>query len=435
MQTIYIETYGCTNNIAESEIMGGILQRIGFEITKNIENADIVTINTCGVKETTIKKIIYRINEIKEKYKEKKIIIGGCLPEIDFNLIKRHFPNISIVSTNHITKIGEAISKILKGEIVEYVGQRKEIKLGYPRIFLSKVTRIIPICSGCNSFCYFCATKFAKGNVFSYPKEKIINEIKSYREAGIKEFYITGQDVSCYGMDENEVSKLPDLLNDIISEVPGKYFIRVGMMNPKNVMNISNKLLKVYRSEKIYKFLHLPIQSGSNKILKKMNREYTTEEFLDFCEKFRRHFKEINIWTDIIVGYPEEKEEDFLDTIEIIKILKPDKVNISRFSSHKCTPASYMKQVDSKTKSRRSKILHEIVKEVTRERNSMWLQWEGEILVNDIIREGLVGRNYAFKPVVIENVDQRKAKEIFGNFVKVRIVGLKAGFLKGELTE
>jgi len=433
MQTIYIETYGCSNNIAESEIIGGILQRAGFEITKNIELADIVILNTCGVKETTIKKNLYRIEEILKKYKDKKIIVSGCLPEIDYNSIKKINPEISIVSTNHITKILESISRILKGETVEYLGHKKEIKISQPRIFFSKVTRIIPICSGCNSFCYFCATKLAKGNVFSYPKEKIINEIKSYKQAGIKEFYITGQDVSCYGMDKYETSKLPELLNDIIKEVKGKYFIRVGMMNLKNLIKISNKLLKVYRSENIYKFLHLPIQSGSNIILKKMNREYTKEEFLDFCEKFRRHLKEINIWTDVIIGYPGETEKDFLETIEVIKILKPDKVNISKFSLHKGTPSYYMKQVDSKIKSERSKILYKIVREISKERNNIWLNWEGEILINNITKKGLVGRNYAYKPVIIENVDNKKAKEIFGNFVKVKIVGFEGGFLKGEL--
>lgn len=434
MQNIYIETYGCSNNIAESQIMKGILSRRGFILVNRIEDSDIIIINTCSVKEATTNKILYRIKEIVSSYPRKKIIVAGCLPETHYNEIKEISPEVSIVSTNHITKIDKAISKIIKNEKVEFVGKNKEIKVLLPKIQENKVISIIPICSGCNSFCYFCATKFAKGNIFSFPQDKIIKEMKISKEYGAKEFWLTGQDVSSYGLDKSEVSLLPNLLESILSKIRGEYFIRIGMMNPKNLIKISNEMLRIYRDDRIFKFLHLPVQSGSNKILKLMNRGYEKEDFIDIVEKFRRHFKELNIWTDIIVGYPEETEEDFLETIDLIKRIEPNKVNISKFSSHKIVPASKMKQIPSEIKSRRSKILNKVCKEISNKINKWWIGWEGEVLIDNFIEgKGYVGRNYAYMPVLIST--NRRCKNLFGSYVNVKVVGMKGNFLVGKIKE
>lgn len=433
MQNIYVETYGCTNNIAESQIIKGILARRGFILVNNIENADIIIINTCSVKEATVNKMIYRIKEIVTNHSNKKLIITGCLPETYYKKIKEIAQNASIVSTNHITKIDKAVLKLIKNEKVEFIGKNKETKVLLPKIQESRIISIIPICSGCNSFCYFCATKFAKGNVYSFPEDKIIKEIKIAKDHGAKEFLITAQDVSSYGLDKNKISTLPNLVEKILSNISGKYFIRIGMMNPKNFVKISNEMLRIYKDERIFKFLHLPVQSGSNKVLKLMNREYEKEDFIDIVEKFRRHFKELNLWTDIIVGYPNETEEDFLETIELIKIIEPDKVNISKFSPHKIVPSSKMKQIPTNIKSERSKKLYKICKEITKKRNKLWIGWEGEILIDEIIKgKGYIGRNYAYKPIIVFS-EKKLNKNILGSFVNVRITRINNGFLYGEL--
>lgn len=433
MRNIYVETYGCSNNIAESQMIKGILSRKGFIIVNNIENSDIIIINTCSVKEATVNKILYRIKEITKKYNKKILIVGGCLPETHYKEIKDIAPNANIISTNHITKIDKAIMKIIKNEKVELLGKSKEIKVLLPRIQENNVISIIPICSGCNSFCYFCATKFAKGDIFSYPAEMIIKEIELNKEHGRKEFWLTGQDVSAYGLDNCKVSLLPDLIKKILNRVKGNYLIRLGMMNPKNLVEISNEMLQIYKDERIFKFLHIPLQSGSNRILNLMNREYKKEDFIDIVEKFRRHFKELNLWTDVIIGYPGETEEDFEETLKLIKQIEPDKVNISKFSSHKIIPASKMKQVSSKTKSRRSKILHNLCRKIAIERNKMWLGWEGEVLVDEFIKgKGWIGRNYAYKPIIVCE-DFNTGKKIFGSFIKVRIKEFRGGFLIGEI--
>ncbi|MEM7816440.1 MAG: tRNA (N(6)-L-threonylcarbamoyladenosine(37)-C(2))-methylthiotransferase [Candidatus Aenigmatarchaeota archaeon] len=434
MQNIYIETYGCSNNSAESQIIKGILSRKGFILINNIEDSDIIIINTCSVKEATVNKMLYRIKEISIRYPRKKIIVSGCLPETHYNEIKEIAPDANIVSTNHITKIDKAVFKIIRNEKVEFLGKNNEIKILLPKIQENKVISIIPICSGCNSFCYFCATKFAKGDVFSFPEDKIIKEIELAKEYGTKEFWITGQDVACYGLDKGKVSLLPNLLENILSNIKGKYFIRIGMINPKNLIKISNEMLRIYRDERVFKFLHLPVQSGSNRILNLMNRGYEKEDFIDIVEKFKRHFKELNLWTDVIVGYPNESEEDFLETVELIKRIEPNKVNISRFSPHKIVPASKMKQIPTNIKSKRSKILHKICKEIANKINKSWIGWEGEVLIDKIIKgKGYVGRNYAYMPIIICN--NKQYKNLLGCFINVKVIGLKGNFLLGKISE
>lgn len=427
IQSVYIETYGCSNNLAESQIMAGLLARAGFELVKDIEISNIIILNTCSVKETTINKILHRIQELQRKYPKKKMLIAGCMPETNYKAIKDVIPEANILSTNHLSMVVKAVLEILSGRMIEYVGQNKEAKVCLPKIRENKVIDIVPICSGCNSFCSFCSTKFAKGNVFSYPEEKIIKEIQSAKSFGTKEFWITGQDVASYGLDNNDVSLLPELLNKILDKVSGRYFLRIGMLNPKNVLPISDKLLKIYKSDNVFKFLHLPVQSGSDKILKKMNRGYTIEDFIDIIRKFRRHINDITIWTDIIVGFPGESDDDFQASINLVKEIKPDWVNISRFSPHHITQASKMKQITSEIKKERSRVLSQVVREISKERNEKWIGWSGEILIDEYnrIKQNWIGRNFAYKPVVLYE------KRELGKFVKVKIIDAKSSCLIG----
>jgi len=344
-QFIYFETYGCTANKNNTEIMKGLVRQTGLELTNNPDIADLLVINTCIVKEPTEKKIERRILDLRKEYKDKPIIIAGCMPEVRTNSRILQQKNLYLLGTHHIKDITKLIRKIFQGKYreEEFLKKRNEIKLCLPKIPKIKKIGITQISEGCLGNCSFCIVRLAKHSLFSYPQEKIIENIKQDIKEGAKEIWITSQDNASYGLDEGK-RKLPELLKKVL-ELKGNFKVRLGMMNPSNVLPILPELLKIYKHKKMKKFLHLPLQSGSNKILKKMNRKYKVSDFIKIVEKFRTEIPDLVFWTDIIVGFPGETDEDFKKTLEIIKKIKPNFINISRFWRRKGTEAAKLKQL------------------------------------------------------------------------------------------
>ncbi|MEK6820425.1 MAG: tRNA (N(6)-L-threonylcarbamoyladenosine(37)-C(2))-methylthiotransferase [Nanoarchaeota archaeon] len=354
---IYFETYGCTANQNNTEIMKGLVRQVGLELTNNTDIADLLVINTCIVKEPTEKKIERRISSLLKKYSKKPMIIAGCMPETRAGKLRKK--NIYLLGTHHVKDIAKLIKKILenKYEEKEFLAENNEIKLGLPKIPRIDKIGITQIAEGCLGNCSFCITKLAKGKLFSYPEEKILENIKNDISAGCKEIWLTSQDNAAYGLPEKR--KLPELLRKIFA-LKGRFQVRLGMMNPENVLPILSELIEIYRHKKMKKFLHLPLQSGSNKILKEMNRKYSAEDWLKIVNMFRKEIPELFLSTDIIVGFPSETEEDFEKSCNIVEKIKPDMLNISRFWSMKPAPASKLKQLPVKTIKSRAKYIQSL---------------------------------------------------------------------------
>ena len=373
MAIVYIENYGCTANYDNGAIIAGLITEANHEISNNVEDSDIVIINSCAVKNVTINKIFSQIESIKNNYQDKKLIITGCMPVAEkYKLEKYIKKGVALISTQNITQIPEIISKVLNDEVVILTNKRKEIKLGLPKLSQDKVASI-QIAEGCKSFCGFCATKFAKGDLVSYPKERIIEEVKKYANLGYKRINLTSTDNACYGFDLGY--NLVDLLKEVV-QIEGNFQVRVGMGNPEHTRKYLNELIEVYKNPKIFKFIHFPVQSGSNKVLKDMKRKYTIEEFESIINKFRENIPGISISTDIIVGYPTETEEDFQQTLNLVKRLKFEVINISKFASRPNTIASKLKQLPSKLIKERSIELTKAYKEIyseTKEKRSKLL--------------------------------------------------------------
>ena len=422
MSNVYIESYGCSNSHAEAEIMAGLLEKAGFKIVFDEKHSDIIIIVTCYVKSVTQQKILFRINQLKENYPDKKMIIAGCMPEGIHEKLVEKYPEASMVSTHHVKEIVQAVKKVLEGKKVEYLGETKQVKLCLPRKRKNSMIEIVPISSGCNSACSYCCVRLAKGKLFSYPKEDIVKDIENSVEQGCKEIWITSQDNASYDSD-----KLPELMNDI-SRIKGNFFVRIGMMNPKNVVPILPKLIEAYKNEKIYKFLHLPIQSGDNEILKKMNRGHTVKDFENIVNAFRKSFR-YQLWTDVIVGFPGETDEQFRNTYDLIKRIRPDWANVSKYGARPNTPASKLEPVSLETVNERSIKLSKLVRELSLEKNREWLDWQGKIL---IYKKGKqenqwFGRNFAYKPFSV----RLKGNNI-GKSVDVKAVEAKRSFIVSE---
>ncbi|HIE14939.1 TPA: radical SAM protein, partial [Candidatus Bathyarchaeota archaeon] len=213
-----------------------------------------------------------------------------------------------------------------------------------------------------------------------------------------------------------------------ICKIKGNFFVRVGMMNPQWVKLILDDLIEVYKNEKIFKFLHLPLESGSDDILKLMNRGYKVEDFLEIVERFREEIPSLTLSTDIIVGFPSESNRDFEATVKIIKEVKPDVVNLSKFGPKPGTKAAKLKQLDPQIIKKRSRELHDLIKTVRLQCNRKWVGWGGEVLIDERGKDGFIARNFAYKPIVIP-----ASKNLFGEFVKVKIVKAKSNYLVGRI--
>ena len=380
MASIYIENYGCIANYDDGAIIAGLLIENNYSIVKDVEESDVVIINSCAVKNVTVNKIFYQIEEICKKYKDKKLIITGCMPSAEREKLDKYMKEgVGLVSSQNIIQIPEIVERVLNNEQVILTTKNKTIKLGLPK-YVEKNTKIcsIQIAQGCLSVCRFCSTKLAKGNLVSYPKEKIVEEVKEYVKKGYRIINLTSTDNGCYGFDLKY--NLSDLINEVV-KIEGNFQLRIGMGNPQHMKYYYKDLIQAYKNEKVLKFLHIPIQSGSNKVLKEMRRDYTIEELKEIVEEFRKEINGITISTDIIVGYPTEDDEDFKETVELVKEISFEVINISKFASRTGTYASKLKQLSSQKIKERSVELAKVYNEIKEKNKSKIEQQETRLKI------------------------------------------------------
>ncbi len=401
---ISIKTYGCAMNQADSEMIAGLLKSHGFKITE-FKNSDIVIINTCTVKTPTENKILKKLSELENS--NKKVIVSGCMPAAIPKLTNK-FPSFSFIGVN-VHDIVDAVLCVKDGgRFIKITNpDNSKCKINIPKIRKNPVIEIVPIAEGCVGNCTYCQTKFARGNLIPYPKEAILEQIKDAVLNNAKEIWLTSQDAGAY-------PNFPDLLNDI-SKISGSFKVRVGMTNPDHVLKSPDKWIESYENEKVYKFLHIPLQSGDDGVLKDMNRKYTTDDFKKIIKKFRNEVEGITIATDIIAGFPTESEEAFENTVKILKETKPNILNISRYWTRAGTKAAEMKQPPGSLTKKRSRIISKIFREFAYENNKKWIGWEGKAVVSEKAKFGddWTARNFAYKPIIVSSNENLLGKEIY----------------------
>jgi MiaB-like tRNA modifying enzyme len=303
---------------------------------------------------------------------------------------------------------------------------------------LNPVISIVEIASGCMSECTFCQTKLAKGWLRSYRIGDIVKQIQSDIESGCKEFWLTSTDTGCYGRDNG--TNLVELLKTCCYSIEGNFKIRVGMMNPMYLPEIQDKMIHLFlTSEKLFKFLHIPVQSGSDRILRKMKRGHTSKTFLDLVRAFREKIPEITISTDLIVGFPSETDDDFEETLNLVEKAEPDIINLARYSARPGTESAKWKdkRISSQVAKSRSEKLHLLAKRVAKKRNSYWKNWQGEIIIDEISEKVVQGRNYAYKPVVISTATttagQYNDNPVLGSSINAQIYDFSNFSLKAKI--
>jgi threonylcarbamoyladenosine tRNA methylthiotransferase CDKAL1 len=434
---IYIETYGCTANQNNSEILAGLLTMGGYSITNNEKIADIIILNTCVVKKKTENKIKRRIQDLSLE-KNKLIIVAGCMPQTDSKQIKKLNPDIIQIGTHHFKDILNLIRDYKENKLTsikqkEYLINKNEEKLVLPKIPLNKLISITQISEGCFGSCSYCKTCLAKNKLYSYSIENIVKSIESDLENGAKEIWITSQDNASYGMDKGR-QMLPELLNKILG-LKHNFKLRIGMMNPNNLYTILEEIIELYKNKKVYKFLHIPIQSASDDVLVDMNRHYKIKIVEEIINQFKEEFPSLVLSTDIIVGYPTETDIDFKKNIEFIKKFKPDVFNLSKFSMHKDAPI-YEQFKQNKIelisidiiKERTTKLMN-LHRETALENKKKYLKRELDVFVNKKRIGFYEARDNNYNLVFISSND----KSILGKNIKVKIKQINVHSMIGEI--
>ncbi|MEM2933355.1 MAG: tRNA (N(6)-L-threonylcarbamoyladenosine(37)-C(2))-methylthiotransferase [Methanocellales archaeon] len=379
---VYIENYGCISNLCDAKKMENLLKKAGFTIVDRFEQADAAVINTCTVTKFTERKMLKRIKNLSSK----KLIVAGCLPAAQPELLAHY--NVETLTPSNLH------------EICEKLGSKIAAEDRTPPSGITGAIGYISICEGCLGACSYCIVKKARGKLRSYNPDAIEAQVKILVEQGAREIQITAQDTSSYGIDLN--TNLAALIKKI-SKIKGDFMIRVGMMNPATAKPIIEELLDAFASPKVFKFLHLPVQSGSNRILELMNRGYRIEDYCEIVHAFRARYPELLLSTDYIVGFPGESKEDFELTKKNLLEIKPVKVNITRFSPRPHTLAYEMPDMLERLKKQRSRILTQLHHQITSEYYRSIIGKQLKVLTTERGKQNTtIARDNCYRNIVIK---------------------------------
>ena len=410
-----MEAYGCTQNYGEARLMQEALAGKGHVLTPSESDADAHVLVTCTVVEATERKMIRRMRELAVH--ERPLVVAGCMAAAQRDRVKATVSRAQLLPPRRWPEIVD-----LLGSGTACGDRAAEAESGS----FGWRDAIVPIAQGCAGRCTYCITRVARGTVQSYPMADVVGQIRRHVERGAVEIKLTGQDTSAYGRDTE--TDLAELLR-AVDAIPGDFRVRVGMADPLTVLPIVDDLVAGYRSEKIFKFLHLPVQSGSNEVLARMRREYSVADFEAIVASFRAAFPRLTLSTDVIVGFPGETEEEFDATMDLVRRVRPDIVNVTRFSRRPGTPAAtFPDQIVGWRVKQRSRRITSLRFAVAREIHQALVGEEVDVLVTEPGKEGTtLARTPEYRQVVLHDF------EPIGSYLRVRIDAARATDLYGHV--
>ena len=425
--SISIISLGCSKNLVDSEQMMGILKENNFILSENEEEAEIIIINTCGfidkAKEESINTIL-EAAQYKENGKCKMLIVAGCLGERYREELMKELPEVDgILGTGNINEIVAVINELLKGEKVIRVG---EIDADYDenikRILNNKeFTSYIKIAEGCDNLCTYCIIPSLRGKYRSRKVEDIVREATQLVSNGTKEIVLIAQDTTKYGIDIYKEYKLPYLLEEL-NKIEGLEWIRILYLYPDTFKDELIESIK--ENSKVTKYVDIPIQHISNTVLKRMNRKTSKESITELVNKLRRIIPDITIRTTLIVGFPGETEDEFMELYEYVKEMKFDRLGVFTYSKEEGTPASLLdNQIDEEIKMKRQNLLMELQQQISLEKNSFKIGSKYKVIIEEKIEEKVyIGRTYMDSPEIDGTVYINSEEELeIGSFANVII--------------
>ena len=430
----YITTMGCQLNENDSEKLAGIVEGMGFEKTEKLEEADLVIYNTCCVRENAEERLFGKLGELKKQKEEKGTIIaiGGCMMQEPAMLekIKKSYNYTDIVFGTHtLHKFEEDLKKVLENgkkvrDVIDIDGEViEDLPIKRNDNFKASVT----IMYGCNNFCSYCIVPYVRGRERSREPEKILEEVEMLAKEGYKEITLLGQNVNSYNGRENY--KFANLLNDVC-KINGIERVRFISPHPKDFTD--DVIEAIANNPKIARVLHLPLQSGSSAVLKKMNRKYTKEQYLELVDKIKTRIPDVVLSTDIIVGFPGETEEDFEDTLDVVRKVNYEQVFMFIYSRREGTIADKMEnQIPEEIKHKRFDRLKELFDSKVSENNQKYIGTTQKILVDGYSKndkETLTGRTDTNKVVNFKGNE-----ELIGKMINIKITEEHKWYLTGEI--
>lgn len=426
----YIKTFGCQMNENDSETMAGLLMKEGFTPASAPEEADVVIINTCAVRRKSEEKAYSELGQMLKIKRKRKLVVGvaGCVAEKEREKLLERGADF-VLGTRAVLKVTEAVKRALQGEKVAlFEDHLDEYTHELPRIRSSKHHAWVTIIFGCDRFCTYCIVPYTRGREKSRPMEDILEEVRELAKQGYREVTFLGQNVDAYGKDLKDGSSLAKLLEEA-SKIEGIERIWFLTSYPTD---FSDELIEVIaRNPKVAKSVHLPVQSGSNRILKLMNRSYTKEEYLALLERIRSKVPDVAISSDIIVGFPTETEEDFMETVDLVEKAQFERLNLAIYSPREGTVAwkHYKDEVPYEEKVRRMQFLMNLQKRINRKLNERYKGKTVRVIVEAQAKNGLFyGRDIRNKIIAFEGEEW-----MIGRFADVKIEKITAGPLYGKV--
>lgn len=430
-----ILTYGCQMNVHDSEYISGIMEDMGYTKTDDMNNANVIIVNTCAIRENAHNKaegMLGRIKHLKEEKDEIIVVFCGCMAQEEglVNKIKDYKWIDIICGTHNYHKLPEYLLEYMnKGNVCEVYSKEGSVIENIPVVRDSKYTAWVNIQYGCDKFCTYCIVPYTRGKQRSRKSEDIIDEVRELYNNGYSEVTLLGQNVNAYGKDFLDDYDFADLLGEV--SATGIPRIRFVTSHP---WDFTDKMIDVIsRCDNIMPYIHLPIQSGSDRILKLMGRKYTIEEYLEIVKKLREKIPGVSITTDIIVGFPGETEEDFEKTLDIVNIVKYDLAYTFIFSPREGTPAAKMKdEVSQEEKKERLARLNELINKYALLSNR---KMDGKVFDVLILGESDKDNKYMGYTPNMKLVNVKCDKSLVGKIVPVKITNVKTWSLDGEVND
>ena len=434
MKKYYITTMGCQLNENDSEKISGITEKLGYTKTEKVEEADLVIFNTCCIRENAEEKLFGKLGDLKRQKKEKGTIIaiGGCMMQQQHILdkIKQSYNYTDIVFGTHtLNKFEEDLKKAIKErkKIRDVIDIDGEVIEGLPIKRNDKYKALVTIMYGCNNFCSYCIVPYVRGRERSRKPENIIEEIRNLAQQGYKEITLLGQNVNSYKGGENY--NFSNLLNDVC-QIEGIERIRFTSPHPKDFTD--DVIDAIAKNQKISKIIHLPLQSGNTRILKEMNRKYTKEQYLNLVQKIKDKIQNVVFTTDIIVGFPGETDDEFEDTLDVVKKVNFEQIYMFIYSRRKGTVADKMEnQIPEEIKHKRFDRLKELYDSKVSENNKKYIGTVQKILVDGYSKNDsktLTGRTDTNKVVNFEGKE-----ELIGQMINIKITEDHKWYLRGKM--